>query len=77
MIPAAEKKKTDILKLKDIRFFKNGSELNHADPHLEHPDSVSLNFTNQKNRIKENAVLHQCTGDIFFCHVETFAKIMK
>jgi hypothetical protein len=76
-VPAAEKKKTDILKLKDIWFFKNDSKLNHADPHLEHADSVSLNFANQKNGIKDDSVMHQHTGDILFCPVQTFAKIVK
>ena len=64
-VSAAKDKKTDILKLKDIRFFKDGSELNHTNSHLEHADSVSLTFTNQKNGIKDDTVTHQHTGDHF------------
>ena len=33
-VPAAEKKKTVIVHLKDIRFSKSGLELEHTDPHL-------------------------------------------
>ena len=76
-VPAAEKKKTDILKLKDIRFSKNGRKLSHADPHLEHADIVSLNFANQKNGIKDDLVTRQRTGDTLFCPVRVFAKIVK
>ena len=73
-VPASEDKKTDILKLKDIRFFKDGSELDHTNPHLEHADSVSLN---QKNGIKDDTVTHQRTGDTLFCPVRILAKITK
>ncbi len=58
-VPAAESKKKDILNLKDIRFFKDGAELGHFDLHLEHADSVSLNFANQKNGIKDDIVMQQ------------------
>lgn len=76
-VPAAEKKKTNILRLRDIRFSKNGIELFHNNPQLELADSVSLTFTNQKNGIKNDRVTHQRTNDILFCPVRTFAKIMK
>ena len=76
-VPAAEKKKTDILKLKNIRFFRNGHELQHSDAHLEYADNVSLTFPNQKNGIKDDLVTHQRTGDALFCPVRTFAKIIK
>jgi len=76
-VPAAEKKKTVILCLKDIRFSKSGLELEHTDPHLEHADSISLTFTNQKNGVKDDQVTHQRTGDTLFCPVRTFAKIVK
>ena len=76
-VPNAEKKKTDILKLKDIRFFKDGSDLDHNNPHLEHADSVSLTFGNQKNGIKDDTVTHQRKGDTLFCPVRILAKITK
>jgi hypothetical protein len=76
-VPATEKKKTVILHLKDIRFSKIGFELKHTDPHLELVDSISLNFTNQKNRVKDDLVTHQRPVDTLFCPVRTFAKIVR
>ena len=76
-VPAAEKKKTEILKLKDIRLFRNGFKLSHSNSHLEYTDSVSLNFANKKNGIKDDLVTHQRTGDTLFCPVRIFAKIVK
>ena len=38
---------------------------------------MSLNLSNQKNGIKDDLVTHQCTGDILFCPVRTFARIAK
>ncbi len=58
-VPAGEKKKIEILRLKDIRFFRDGSELQHSNLHLEFADSVSLHFSNQKNGVKNDIVTHQ------------------
>jgi len=74
-VPAAEKKKTNVLKLKHIQFFKNGRKLRHDDAHLEYANSVSLTFRNQKNGIKDDLVLLQGTGDTLFCPIRSFAKI--
>ena len=76
-VPAAEKKKTEILRLKDIRFFRDGSELQHSNLHLEFADSVSLHFSNQKNGVKNDIVTHQRTGDTLFCPTRILAKIVK
>ena len=46
--PQAKKGRTDVLHLRNIRFFKKGRELNHNNPWLEFADCVSITFDWQK-----------------------------
>ena len=47
-VPQAEKRRTDIFRLRNIRFFKDGVLLNHGDPQYEFADSVSITLEFQK-----------------------------
>ena len=49
-VPQAEKRRTDILRLGNIRFFKDGILLIHSDPQCEFADNVSITFEFQKKR---------------------------
>ena len=43
-VPQSEKRKTDILRLGNIRFFKDGILLNHSNPQCECAINVSVTF---------------------------------
>ena len=44
MIPQAEQRRTYIMSLRCVRFFKDIRELQHSDPYLEYADCVSITF---------------------------------
>ena len=48
MIPQAEKRRTNILRLRSLRYFKGGRELQHSNPYLQYADSDSIIFEWQK-----------------------------
>jgi len=43
-----EKRRTDVLRLRDIVFRKNWIEMKHSDPALEYGDSVSNTFESRR-----------------------------
>ena len=49
-VPQDEKRCTDILKMRNVRFFKHGIQLHAPSQLLESADSVSLMFEMQKNK---------------------------
>ena len=76
-VPEAEKRRTEILRLRDIRFFKNGRELNHGDPQLEYADCVSLTFEVQKNDERMDVVTQLSTGEGLLCPVKAWAAVVR
>ena len=76
-VTQAEKRRTDILRLRCIRFFKNGKELQHDDPNLEYADCVSITFEWQKKDERMDTVTQLATGDITLCPVRIWAAIVK
>ena len=55
-VTQAEKRRTDILRLRCIRFFKDGRELQHINPNLEYVDCMSITFEWQKKDESNNTV---------------------
>mmetsp|Transcript_24276 Transcript_24276/g.35977 ORF Transcript_24276/g.35977 Transcript_24276/m.35977 type:complete len:90 (+) Transcript_24276:1296-1565(+) len=43
-VPQLEKRRTDVLRLRSIRFFRNGLEMKHNNLWLEYADCVSITF---------------------------------
>jgi hypothetical protein len=76
-VPQAEKRRTDILRIRNIRFFKDGKELKHNDPNLEYADCVSITFEWQKKDERMDSVTQLTTGDILLCPVRLWAAIVK
>ena len=74
-VPQDEKRRTDILKLRNIRFFKNGKQVHAPSPDLSTADSVSLTFETQKNQEKFDTVTHGTTGHEFLCPVKQWAAV--
>jgi hypothetical protein len=76
-VPQPEQHRTDILRLGDIRFFKDGVEIGHESPHLEYSDCVSTTFRKQKKDEKDDTVTQMATGDRFFCPVRMKAALVR
>jgi len=72
-----ESKRTQILTLGDIRFFKNYQLINHNDPELQNADIVSITFRSQKNNEKNQTISMHRSKDSVICPVVTWASIVS
>ena len=62
LVPQAEKRRTDIIRLRNICFFKLGVEIHsHINPDLTSADSVSITFEWQKKDERMDTVTHLST----------------
>ena len=68
-VTQAEKRRTDILRLRCTRFSKDGRELQHSDPNLEYADCVSINFEWQKKDERNDTVTQMVSEHIILCPV--------
>jgi len=71
------KRRTKLLSLKNIRFFKGRREINHSDEKLPKADSVSIIFELQKRNTKFDTVTHHRSNDKTICPVLVWSKIVK
>ena len=55
-VSQAEKRRTDIIRLRNIRFFRAGVEMSHNNPSLTSADSVSITFEWQKKDERSETV---------------------
>jgi hypothetical protein len=76
-VPHAEKRRTDVLRLRNIRFFKNGRLLPHNHPDLERADCVSITFEMQKKDKKSDTANQLAYGDISLCPVQAWAALVR
>ena len=77
MVPQAEKRRTDILRLRCLIFFKYVRELQHSDPYLEYAVYVSITFELQK-KYKNNYTATQLAPEhIIICPVRKWAALVK
>jgi len=76
-VTQAEKRRTDILRLRNLRFFKDGKLIEHDDPHLEFLDCIALTFEMQKKDEKNDTVTHKASGDMNMCPVRMAASIVR
>ncbi len=65
-VPRCEQKRTKLLTLQNVRFFKSGCQLSAQSPELESADSVSITFEMQKNEDKDDTVTHGRTFCVQF-----------
>ncbi len=72
-----EKRRTEILRLRNLRFFKNGRLVEHNDPSLEYADCINVTFEMQKKDEKNNTTTQMASGDITLCPVRTAATIVR
>ena len=58
--------KTKLLQLEDVRFFTNKRKVEFHQLHQKTPDSVTVTFYRQKNRVKESEIsMHKCNGPLY------------
>ena len=76
-VTQAEKQRTEILRLRNLRFFKDGKLVKHDDPHLEFSDCISITFKMQKKDEKNDTVTQMASGDVNMCPVQMAAAIVR
>ena len=77
MVPQSEKRRTNILRLRCLRFFKDGRELQHSDPYLEYTDCVSITIEWQNKDERNDTVTHLASEHILLCPVRKWAELVK
>jgi hypothetical protein len=76
-VPQDKKRRTKILKLRNVRFFKDGRQVHAPSRDLCRANSVSLTFETQKNQEKFDTVTHGLTGHEFLCPVKQWAAVVN
>jgi hypothetical protein len=76
-VPQDKKRRTDVLKLRNIHFFKDGKQVHAPSLELHLADSVSLTFETQKNQEKFDTVTHGRTDHDFLCPVKQWAAVVN
>ena len=72
-----DKRRTDILKLADITFLREGEIIPHDNPELEYSNIVTITFRTQKKEERDNTVNQHATNDTLMCPVRIWATIVK
>ena len=72
-----DSKRTKILRLRNLRFKKNGRVLAHDSQGLIHADLVMITFEFQKNNIRNRTVHMFKTGDPVLCPVVAWATTVQ
>jgi len=76
-VSKGEKRGMDILKLRNICFFKDGKEIRHSKLRLEFVDCVLITFEWQKNDEIMNTVIQVASEDTIFCLVCQWEALVK
>ena len=77
IVPKTEERRTKILCLRNIRFFKKGHLISAPSADLELADSVAVTFEMQKNESKFDTVIHGRTDDPVLCPVLQWARLVN
>ena len=72
-----DKRSTDILRLADIRFLREGEMIQHDDPKLEYSNIVAITFRTQKKEERHDTVNQQASNNILMCPARDWATIVK
>jgi hypothetical protein len=76
-VPRQERRRTDVLRLRCIRFFLQGRLLDHSDPRLISADYVSITFEWQKKDARMDTVTHRRSGDAVLCPTRQWAPLVQ
>ena len=70
-------RRTKLLRLKNIRFFRRRRELPHDHPELHLATSVSITFEYQKNDERDVTITMHHTGDPVLCPVVAWSEVVR
>jgi hypothetical protein len=70
-------RRTKIIQLQNIRFFKGKREVSHTDPNMSSSSTVSITFVLQKKDENFGTVTHYHSKNPSICIVITWAKIVQ
>jgi hypothetical protein len=70
-------RRTKILCLRNINFFRKRKRLHHNDPLLQNADCVSITFELQKKESKNDIVTQHRSNDPLLCPVKVWSKIVR
>jgi hypothetical protein len=76
-VPNSTERRTKLLTLKNVRFFRHRRALHHSDPALHLADSTSITFEYQKNDERDVTITMHRTGDSTLCPVTAWASIVR
>jgi hypothetical protein len=76
-VKGQNKRRTDIMRLADIRFLRQGEIIHHDDPKLEYSNIVAIMFRTQKKEERDDTVNQRATNDTLMCPVRDRATIDK
>jgi len=76
-VSSAEERRTDILRIRCIRFFTEGRVMNNKTENLQEADCCSITFEMQKKDEKMDTVTQLTSGDSWLCPVKSWAIIVK
>ena len=65
----SEQQRTNIIRLRNIQFFRDGKQLDHSNIELEYSDCVSITFERQKKDEKMDMITQMASGDGTLCPV--------
>ncbi len=68
-VPQSEKRRNDGLRLKSLRFIKDGKLLQYNNPQLHLADCVAITFKMEKKDEKSDTVHHKAANDKLMCPV--------
>jgi hypothetical protein len=73
----SEQRRTEILRLRNVRFFRGSEKLSHDHPELEFAECVSITFERQKKDEKMDTITQMASGDETLCPVRAAAAVVK
>ena len=76
-VPCQEDKKTKLLCLRNLRFFKNNKLLDQQLDEIENATLISITFEDQKNREKNQAINLHRSKDSLLCPIKAWSKVVK
>ena len=77
IVPKTEERRTKLLCLQNIGFFKDGHLILAPSIDLELADSVAITFKMQKNDSEYDTVIHGQTDDPVLCPVLQWARLVN
>ena len=76
-VPAAETRRTDCLRLRNLKFRRNGAIIPHDSPELEYCENLSITFERQKKDERDDTVTQWSTSHPLLNPVRLWASVVK